>query len=395
MVELGAQLAGVTEERPARTRSAHLPSLRFATLPADAAARIASQWAALAERAADDNLFLHPDFAMPAISHLGGRDVRIATVVTSGGRLVALAPVARARLGRIAPAVRLWSHRYGPLGLPLIAEDVVEEAVASLVEGLAPGDGRTSLLVPDLPLDGPVAQAIVRFSRRSERPVAVLNRHARAMLDRTADGLLDLRGVLSTKRRKEINRQMRRLGDLGSVSMETTVEPDRVRARFEEFLALEAAGWKGRRGTALASTAATAEFGREVVFNRADGGAVRIDSIRVGARPVAIIVAFVGGATAFTWKIAYDEAYARFSPGAQLMLRVAGSLFSDPAVARIDSCAVANHPMVDHLWSGRMAIGTLVIGPRGGRGVYQIGLAMASAEFVARANARRLRDRLR
>jgi hypothetical protein len=187
---------------------------------------------------------------------------------------------------------------------------------------------------------------------------------------------------------------MRRLGDLGSVSIETTVDADRVRARFEEFLALEAAGWKGRRGSALASTAATAEFAREVVFNRSDAGAARIDSIRVGARPIAIVVGFVAGATAFTWKIAYDEAYARFSPGAQLMLRVATSFFSDPAVARIDSCAAANHPMVDHLWPGRMAIGTLVVGPRGGGAVHRVGLAAANAEIFARANARRLRDRL-
>ena len=66
-----------------------------------------------------------------------------------------------------------------------------------------------------------------------------------------------------------------------------------MRARFEEFLALEQAGWKGRQGTALASSAVTAAFSREALFNLAEAGKARIDSLRVGDHPVAILVSLI------------------------------------------------------------------------------------------------------
>ncbi len=45
--------------------------------------------------------------------------------------------------------------------------------------------------------------------------------------------------------------------------------------------------------------------------------------------------------------------------------------------------------MIDHIWSGRMAVGTFVIGPPGGSTAHRIGLAAARAELAARAAIRR------
>jgi hypothetical protein len=128
-----------------------------------------------------------------------------------------------------------------------------------------------------------------------------------------------------------------------------------------------------------------------VVANRAEAGAARVDSVDLGGHPIAMVVTFAAGATAYTWKIAYDEERARFSPGVQLMLELPKGLFSDPTLMRIDSCAAADHPMIDHLWSGRLAVGTLVIGPAGGSALHRIGMAAARAEISARATLRRLR----
>ena len=58
--------------------------------------------------------------------------------------------------------------------------------------------------------------------------------HARAVLDRRG-GTEDVRAGLTTGRRKEFARQMRRLADLGTVTVETAIEPDRVRARSRSF----------------------------------------------------------------------------------------------------------------------------------------------------------------
>jgi hypothetical protein len=106
-----------------------------------------------------------------------------------------------------------------------------------------------------------------------------------------------------------------------------------------------------------------------------------------------MVVSFRAGTSAWTWKIAFDEAFARFSPGAQLMLDLPSRLFAESAITRIDSLAAADHPMVDHLWPDRIAIGTLVIGPGGP--IHRLALLSAEIEIRARALARRYRDHLR
>jgi CelD/BcsL family acetyltransferase involved in cellulose biosynthesis len=361
----------------------------IALLSSPQAASIIAEWRELARRGADDNVFFHPGMLLPAVDHLDP-GIRIATVRNPAGRLIALAPVDAVRLGRVAPAVRLWVHDYAALGTPLIDADEMS-AGAAAIAGRLPGDG--SLILPALPLDGPVAAVLVKAAETAGRPTAIVGAHRRAVLRRDPDGA-DFRSTLSSRRRGQFARQMRRLAETGPVTVEATAEPDRVRARFEEFLALEVRGWKGRRGTALASSVATAAFARDVVFNRSERGTVRIASIRLGERPVAVAVSFVAGATAYAWRIAYDEDFGRASPGAQLLLDLPATLFFDPSVETIDSCSPAGDRFAASLWPDRMAVGTLVIGPPGGSLLHNAGLAAFRAESEARAAARRLRTRL-
>lgn len=361
----------------------------IALLSSPQAASILGEWRDLAGRGAADNVFFHPGMLLPAIDHLDP-GIRIATVRDEAGRLIALAPVDAVRLGRVAPAVRLWVHDFAALGTPLVDAGALAAGALAIVDGL-PGEG--SLVVPALPLDGAVAAALLDAAEAAGRPVAVLEAHRRAVLRRGPHDD-DFRAALPSRRRARFARQMRRLADTGPVVVEATAEPDRVRARFEEFLALELRGWKGRRGTALASSVATAAFARDVIFNRSERGTVRIASLRLGERPLAIVVSFVAGSTGFAWRIAHDEEFAAASPGAQLLLDLPASLFFDPAVALIDSCSPAGDRFAASLWPDRMAVGTLVVGPPGGGLLFNAGLAACRAEAEARAAARRLRTRL-
>jgi hypothetical protein len=36
-------------------------------------------------------------------------------------------------------------------------------------------------------------------------------------------------------------------------------------------------------------------------------------------------------------------------------------LLNDKGVATVDSCAIANHPMIDHLWRGRLRIADVML----------------------------------
>src|SRR6202011_4856974 len=120
-----------------------------------------------------------------------------------------------------------------------------------------------------------------------------------------------------------------------------------------EFLALEAAGWKGRAGTAARSHDRIRKFMEKAVTGLAHEGKARIDRLGAGDRPIAAIVTLQSGTTAWCWKIAYDEAFARFSPGVQLLIEVTQALLDDPNVGCAGSCATADHPMIDHVWRER------------------------------------------
>lgn len=74
-----------------------------------------------------------------------------------------------------------------------------------------------------------------------------------------------------------------------------------------------------------------------------------------------MLASFITPPGAFSFKTAFDERYARFSPGV-LLQRANLSMLADPDVAWTDSCAAADHPMIDHFWRERRVIGRLSVG---------------------------------
>src|SRR5205085_2844676 len=161
---------------------------------------------------------------------------------------------------------------------------------------------------------------------------------------------------ISRGRLKELRRQRRRLGELGRLVRRQVTEGSKIEAAIEAYLVLEARGWKGRSGGAAQSSAATRAFLKEAVTALTAEGKARIDLLELESNPVAAAITLFSGDRAWFWKTAYDEDYARFSPGVQLALDLTGELGRDAKISLVDSCAVADHPMIDHLWHERLAI---------------------------------------
>ena len=343
-------------------------------------------WRTLAARAIEPNPFFTPAVLAAALQAFGDSRIKVATAFDDVGRLSALAPVHRVRLGRVAPAIAVWTHLYGPLGTPLIDRDNVDTSIAALVAAME-GEraGRNILLFPDLPLDGAVAAALRRHAGAAGRPVAIVGGHERAVLP--CPSSFDVRGALPPKTRKELGRQLRRLNEIGPVSFSTASTIEALAEALEAFLRLEQAGWKGTRGTALALRPDALAFVRSVIAGAA-AGAVRIDALAVGGSPVATLVSLRSQGTLVTWKIAYDETLARFSPGVQLMLAASESFAGEPALALVDSLASADHPMIDRLWPARQSVGTFTMGPDRGGAPLAAGLLLARTEAKARAKLR-------
>jgi hypothetical protein len=95
------------------------------------------------------------------------------------------------------------------------------------------------------------------------------------------------------------------------------------------------------------------------------------------------------GRRAFFWKIAYDEAFAAFSPGVLLTRALSNRLRQQSEVGLIDSCAAPDHPMIDRVWPGRLEFADFAL-PLGLSPMYSACLAFERAAPGLRDRAKRV-----
>jgi CelD/BcsL family acetyltransferase involved in cellulose biosynthesis len=352
-------------------------------------------WRRLAAHAAEPNVFYEPGFALAAAPALG-RDVEAILVWSADlpRRLVGLFPfrVAARRYGVKLPVLAGWTHPFAPLGTPLVDRDATAAVVASFLGHVAADAPLPKIvLLPLLDESGPVAQALCCAVERGGGAHAAFGRHHRAALQPKGDAAHYVEHAIGKKRHKEFKRLRRRLAEAGPVAFEIAHSPGTVTAALQDFLALEAKGWKGAAGTALVQSPELRRFAETAVDSLARHGQAGVTRLLVGSQPIACIVTLQSGGGAWCWKIAYDESLARFSPGVQAMMELTEVLVADDVVAFADSCATPDHPMIDHLWRERLAMTDLMIGLKPGTG-FAVACRMESARRRAVARARSVRD---
>ena len=126
---------------------------------------------------------------------------------------------------------------------------------------------------------------------------------------------------LDARRRSNIRRARRIAEAMGSVTCEVlsphTAEVGRL---LEEAYAVEASGWKGRRGSALAQEVLAGEFFRRYAAAASERGTLRLCLLRINGRAAAMKLGALAGNRFWLLKTGYSEAFERCSPGALLML---------------------------------------------------------------------------
>ncbi|PWV98048.1 acetyltransferase (GNAT) family protein [Hoeflea marina] len=323
----------------------------------------------LTNRAMEPNVFFSGRFLAPAMPRLEDRQIRLMlmrdqTEKYSRMRLLMPFSIEKPGFSVGASIIRVWSNPFGPLGTPLVDAEGAAETLDNLLEGLArPELGLPGILViPDLRLDGPVASLLRAVALGRNLPVTDTDRVERPMLESALDADEYFSRAISRHHRREMRRQWRRLSEQGTLDYHVARQPAEIRAQLEEFLTLEDSGWKGRRRTAMVSDRYRAAFAREAINSLAETDSVRIHSIALNGETIASMVVLITAGDAYTWKTAYDETYARFSPGKLLMDRLTEWHLDDLNIRRTDSCAAPDHPIMSRFWTERVTMGTLVIG---------------------------------
>jgi hypothetical protein len=335
----------------------------------------------LSNRALEPNVFFTGRFLAPAMPRLDDRQVDFALLRDRGdnrSRLRVLMPFSVEKPGfAVGPSIiRVWSNSFAPLGTPLVDTEDAAETLDNLLEGLTASDLRLPriLVLPDLRLNGIFARMARAVAISRNLPITITNPYQRPMLQSDEDATVYLGKAVSSSHMREMRRQWRLLEEKGTVAYSVARQPHEIRTRFEEFLALEGGGWKGKRRSALVTDRYHTAFAREAISNLAAIDAVRIHSIDFNGRAIASTVVLMMGGEAYTWKTAYDETYARYSPGKLLMGELTEWHLDDANIVRSDSCAVPDHPIMSRFWREREDMGTVVIGlsQNGDRDVRQV-----------------------
>jgi CelD/BcsL family acetyltransferase involved in cellulose biosynthesis len=237
---------------------------------------------------------------------------------------------------------------------------------------------------------------LTRVLLRHGGALAHFGEHARAMLAPTAGRFRYLDHAVGGKKHKELRRQRRRLLDKGLLKVTSARAVDDIPRALSDYLALEAAGWKGRAGSAAKQSADVGAFMQSAIEALSADGRARIDRLMQNGHPLAATITLRNGDSAWFWKIAYDEDFAKFSPGVQMSLDLTELLLAEPDIARVDSCATADHPMIDHLWRERLALADLLIAPSAAaQGAFAIALHLETLRRAFIAAAKNVRDGLK
>lgn len=362
------------------------------------AGEIALEWQDLADRALEPNAFYSPAITLAGLRHFeegrGGRVLAVWRGPATERQLVGILPLvpARGRYFNPIPVLRA-AQFYGTLSTPLLDPSEPRETFRAMM-GALDACGIRGVVFPFLRQDGPVAAVIHEVCGGGGLHRFLFETHERPKLERGVPGADFARVTIDSKRRRKLERQRRRLADEGTLTFRIAASEPEVSIALEGFLELESSGWKGRLGTSLALASGGAPFTREMSRELAGIGRFRVATLALNDRPIAAGLIALAGARAFYLKIAYDEAYAKLSPGILLTLDLSCQLLEDPEIAETDSLAVANHPLYRGLWIARMTIGSEIVSTRTGGGeLFRAAVAFERLRETVRTRSKPLRER--
>jgi CelD/BcsL family acetyltransferase involved in cellulose biosynthesis len=320
----------------------------------------ADAWQRLAGNALVPNVFYEPWMALPAIEALESTEqLRFLLVFDAACKeLWGFIPLEIKPHCLHLPIrnLALWQHRYCYLTSPLLDAAHARETLNAFWRWLEHNPLHAHVLDTNwLLADGPFHALWTDFALG--RASHMLNDFPRALYQPECPLPSYLAQSLSRKSAKRLEHHERSLAQLGSVDYRMAATAADAETWVEEFLKLESAGWKGREGgRAFAIYEPDAAYFRGVTKEAFRRGRAMLLSLTLDGKPIAMRHTLIAGWGAFAFRTAYDENYAKFSPGTLLEFEVMRLAHEHPAVEWMDSCAAPRHPHWNRFYRERRMV---------------------------------------
>lgn len=325
-------------------------------------------WVEVAARSLEPNVFFEPPFLLPAFRHLvprgGAGLLEVWRKAAGARRLVGVLPIARESRTRSLPIASFgtWEHPYSFLGTPLLDPDHAEAALRALLLW-SRGRGRPGrlLCLDRLNADGECMRLLKGVLEEMGVTPWMDRSYRRPMLLRYDSAEEYLKKALSSHRRTHLRRSRKKLASQGEISFHERGVPEAIDEAARAFLELEASGWKGRAGTAMAAQPGHGAFFREVMRAHAERGCVYFDTLCLDGAPIAMRCCLVSGEAAFCFKAAFSERHSKDSPGTLLEEEHIRFFYQRSRLRWMDSCASGTNSPTYKLWFDRREVQSLLV----------------------------------
>ncbi|OJW71808.1 MAG: hypothetical protein BGO57_09745 [Sphingomonadales bacterium 63-6] len=307
-----AQAAGSAQEQQALA-GAFSGSAPYARIPADPA--LLRAWQRL-ERTASLPTQTHAFVAALAVTLLAGSSIEIFTAPGLEG-IGALLPLCRAP-GSFAPWRMVGAREvFEPI------DGLYEDATAARALAARLTGQPRPLWFERVPAESPLLPAM-RDAMKGKGLLSI--RPAVPCPTITLDeSWHEPESRFNSGRRSDFRRAARKAEQMGKVSYQIFAPgPESFDALFNEALAVELCSWKKEAGTAIASERAKEDFFRTYFRAACASGEFRLSFLRIDGRAAAMQMAVVRGGRYWLFKIGFDEAFCKCSPGTLLMLHTLG-----------------------------------------------------------------------
>ena len=269
-------------------------------------AGLADDWDGLVRSRPRPSPFLLHAWLVEKWRHYGDGAQLAVHVAYRDGRLVGGLPLClRSRYG-----LQVLEFLGGDTALAdlLVADDEKSDVAAALAERTASG-GQDFAEFSGLPagsrLDSALGPARLTLIERSEAPVLDLSRGWEEVY----------RSKVPSKRRSHHRRRRRQLAEAGQIEVEIARTADELERALEDAFTLHTLRWHGRPdGSGFASPVGRA-FHHAVARALAPLDVPRIVTLKIDGRAVAFHYYLALEGRMYVHRIAFDPAFARFSPG--------------------------------------------------------------------------------
>ena len=320
----------------------------------------------LAKKALAPNPFFELPVLKASSENLGNRDVQYLFLSKQIGKdetLKLFAPVILKPIGILRRKVlRSWTTHYTPLGMPLVHDDSNQQTLKAFMECLehAEHPEAKAIVFEQIAKDNSFIKGLYHSPQLSENLLLAVGT-PRAGLKPISNH--DYVGTYFSGKRKQRLRVARtELEKLGDVTFTSSSDRKLIKEPLEEFLLLEQKGWKGTQKTALKNNTSTKQFAMDAVLNAADENKCHIHSLMLNKQTIASLISFKTNGYIYPWKIAYDEAYAKYSAGNLLSVHATSEFAKSKTFKGLDSLASEYNETTLRFWPDEQEFFTMTIG---------------------------------